>query len=144
MSYWTISVSSSPSTTQVEKWLTAAEARIIGALQSGGNASSYSSAAAIAMITEWATDYAEGQTRNSHANAHGDGLNHDDGKDLLAKFDRLIEDILSHPSLYGSMLGAGDAPATSRRLMSYVTNNADGKTVEAGDFDPVFTKDEVF
>lgn len=144
MSYWTISASSDPSTTEIEAWLVEAESLVFGALQAGGNPGSYSSTAAVASLCSWICDYAEGRARQSHANARGDGLNVDDGKDLLAKFDRLIDDILARPSLYGSRLAAGDAPATSRRLMSYVTNNADNKTVAAGDFAPVFTKGEVF
>lgn len=141
--YRTISATSKPTSTQVTAWITETEAMLDGVLVAADLPAPYSSTAAVNILKSWVCDRAEGLVRQAYASAAGDGTN-DDGKDLIAKFDKLLEDILRRPTLYGAMLASGDAPSSSVKLRAYQTDNDDGASISDGDFDPTFTRDEVF
>lgn len=141
--YRTIGAATKPTDTQVTAWITESEAMLNGVLAAADLPAPYSSTAAVNILKSWVCDRAEGLVRQAYASAGGDGTN-EDGKDLVLKFDKLLEDILKRPAIYGAMLAGGDAPATSVKVRAYVTDNADGLSISNGDFAPTFTRDEVF
>ncbi len=141
--YRPISATTSPTTTQVTQWLTEADALLNGALQAGQISTPVTSANGLEILKSWACDYGEGHLRMAYAASGGDGSN-TDGRDLLEKFYKILEDILDNPARYGAMLQGGTAGSSARRLRGHVLDNADNLTVEAGDFAPKVTKDEVF
>ena len=137
---FTLTTSTKPSTTQVDSWITEAEALLEGAMLSGGLTVPNTNTRGIEILTSWASDYAEGHARQALAAAGGDGAN-DDGKDLLEKFDNRVTDILDHAARYGQMLEGGAAPDGARIVRSYPLNNQDSKTVD--DVQPIFTRPEL-
>ena len=141
--YREISVSSVPTTAQVQEWLDNADATIDGALQAGELPAPYTDATAVRIIKEWVLDYVEGRVRVALASASIDGLN-TDGVRAIDRWEARLADIHRWPDRFGAMLGAGAAPAASITLRAYSTDNNDGLSIGAGDFDPTFTREEQF
>lgn len=129
-----ISPTSQPSEADITAWIGEAEAMLDGALKGADLPAPYSDADAVRILRAWVCDRVVGLTRMALASAGGDGQN-DDGKDMVAKFDRLVDDIQRRPTVYGAMLAAGNAPAGSVRFRGA---NRDGA------LKPVFDRDEVF
>lgn len=128
--YWTFSVSSKPSTTNVTAWIAEGEAMLRGAMAAAGITAPSTSA----VCGKWVCDYAEGRVRVAYAKAGGDGTNVD-GQSLLDAFDALLQAIVGNPIQYAAMItGTVRGP----RMSSYATANTDGLSPEAGDFDPTF------
>ena len=137
--YRTIGASSKPTATQVELYITFAEEALSGALLAGGCTLPTSSD----ILGGWITDYAEGVTRQAYASAGGDGGN-DDGKDLIEGFKALLEAIRLEPAYFCAMINGGsDAPDAALGVRAYVLDNDDDKTIEDGDFGPIFDRDWV-
>ena len=148
--YRTIGASTKPSSTQVQDWLDTGQQLLDGALLAGELPAPYATAHAMGILKTWLVSYVEGRVRMAYAAAGGDG-NNDDGKDLVQAFmgtsegaaqPGLLEKIMTSPLVYGSMLAAGSAPDSARRLSSHVLDNADGLSVSAGSFTPTFTVSE--
>jgi len=135
----TIGASTEPSTTQVGLYITDAEAKINGALRAAGITTPVEDTDGVEIITAWVATYCEGRARMAWAAGAGDGDN-DDGKDMVDWFNNvLIQDILDKPTKYELMLtGSG---SSSVQLKSYILDNNDDKTIDGGDFDPIFDTD---
>jgi hypothetical protein len=135
----TVDGSSKPTLTEVGEWVDEGEALILGALSSGGAATAYTNANGLKILRSWICDYAEGRIRQAWVAAIGGG--EDDGIALLERFYTRLDEIANNPSRYESMLAGGGSSESSSRVRSHVINNADGKTIANGDFDPVFEFD---
>jgi len=138
----TIGASTDPSTTDVNEYIADAEALLTGALDAAQIDTPVTSTTGTAILQAWVTDYAEARTRKAWASAGGDGGN-DDGRDELERFDERLKDITDNPQKYEAML-TGGAATNSKQVRSYTLDNQDGKTIEAGDFDPIFERDDAF
>jgi hypothetical protein len=135
----TISASSKPTLAQVTAWIEEGDARLNAVLARAGVETPVEDAQALVILRSWTMLYAEGRTRMAFASGGGDGTN-DDGKDLIAKFDELLQWIRENPTAAAAELSeTGSAPDTSRRMRSHVLDNAHGLSVDNGDFDPKFT-----
>jgi hypothetical protein len=128
--------SSTPNETQIGYWMDGGEAKLLGALRAAGGPSSYTGDAAT-IIREWVLDYVEGQTRKAYG---VDAIDDSSiGMTLVDRFEKLLEDIVRMPTVYLAMLGVGSAlTSNGARLRSYVTHNADDRSIDNGDFEPVF------
>jgi hypothetical protein len=144
LAYWTIDVSSQPSTYQVSQWIDECESLIDGALQAVDLPAPYATTHAIRILKSWVASGVEGLVRRAHAAAAGEGQTNEDGKDLIEKFDNVLKDILAKPSIYGAMLAGGSAPAAATRLRAYQTHNADGLSSTDASFNPTFKRSDVF
>ena len=132
-----------PSLAQVQQWLDDAEAELNATLLAVGLPAPYSSAGAVATLRQAVTGCVEGRVRMAYASAGGDG-NNDDGKDMIRTWQDTLLDIRNSAGWWSAKLGAA-APTSARSgLASYVTSNADGKSVSDGDFRPTFTRCEKF
>lgn len=138
-----IGTTSAPSTTNIDSWITGAEAKINGKLAALGISTPIANATGIAILKEWVCDYAEGRARMALAAGAGDGTN-DDGKDLVEGFHKWLDTLNDNPAAVLAELTGGSTSSSTRLMRGYVTDNDDGKTIAAGDFDPVFDRDEVF
>lgn len=141
--YRTIDADSKPNVTEVQTWLDESEAILNAELKAGEMPAPYTTGDAVIVLRAIVLDYAEGRLRQSYATAGGDSMN-TDGIDQLDRFYKTIEDIRAQPHRWGAVLGAGAAPAGTRRIRSYVTDNDASKSVSGGDFDPTFTRSETF
>ena len=139
----TIDANSKPTATEVQTWLDEGEAILNAELKAGELPAPYSDAEAVKVLRVVVLNYSEGRLRQAYATSGGDYTN-TDGLDQLEAFHKSIDDIRAHPVRWGSVLGAGSAPGSARRIRSYATDNAAGKTASGGDFDPVFEMTEVF
>lgn len=137
----TIDASSKPTLTQVGQWITEGEAILTGALNAVGITTPITNANGIEIMKQWACDYCEARVRMAWVAAGGDG--NTDGELMLKRFDDVINAIQERPSFYESMLRAGDGDA-SVRVLGYVLDNDDDKTIADGDFDPAFDEDTEF
>lgn len=138
-----IDSTSSPSTTDIDAWITQAEAMLTGALAGGGVSVPITDTGGIQIMRIWTVLFAEGHTRMALAASAAD-VGNDDGKDMVEAFGEVVSKIQADPGFYEAMLKQGTTSDSARRLRTYVTDNADGLTVADGDFSPVFTRNEVF
>ena len=112
----TIDATTKPSSTEVSAWVDEGEAEIYATLQAAGiDPTACAGAVALKILRSWVCDYAEGHARMAYASAGGDGQN-DDGKDILERFYKRLDDILANPSRYGAMLSAGTSPTDTLRV----------------------------
>lgn len=140
--YLTITGSTKPSDKHVGEWIEEAEALLNAALSGGaGITTPVTSTDAITLMRMWVLDYAVGHTLEARANTGADGSN-DDGVSHLERFFAREADMHKDPGKYAQLLAGGTGPASSRRVRSHVTDNADGKSTGAGDFAPKFTRDD--
>jgi hypothetical protein len=135
---------SSPSTSDLTQWIAEAEAMLEGSLVAGGVSIPITAASGIQIIKSWACDYAEGRARMALAAGAGDGAN-DDGKDLIDRFEKRLEDISKNPAGAEAMLTGGGTSDTARRVRCYQLDNKDGVVVgDGGVADRIFDRDENF
>ncbi len=137
------STTSKPTLLQIEKELDDAESLLEGTLDAIGVGVPITTARGIKNMRAWTCDYVEGYIRKVLAGAFGDDAG-DDGTVLFTKFADLLEDMRDNSPHYSAMLEGGAVSGTARRVRSYVTDNADSKTVSSGDFIPEWTRDEKF
>ena len=81
------------------------------------------------------------------AYASGTDLEGEDiGEDLTDEFDEFLEQLRTDPTRVGAMLGVALGGTGGSRIRSYPTDlaSADGKSIDAGDFDPEFDRDTEF
>lgn len=139
-----ITISSEPSTTNVESWLREASAMLSSTLLSVGiepptadSGNTYTSGGQICKA--WCIDYAEGRLRMAYAAAGGDGAN-DDGKDILQRFlDRLEWIRANVAAARALMLGEQPSSSTSQ-LRSLWTDDRDGGSIAADSWPRKFTR----
>ncbi len=136
--YRTIDASTSPSATQVTAWITETDAILNGALHASDIFAEYEGAS-LSILKSWVVDRVTGLLRMAYASAGGDGAN-EDGKDLVEKFDKMLEDMAKRPAYYGAMLAQGDAPDAARRVRGYATDNDDDAEDVTANLAPIFTK----
>jgi hypothetical protein len=135
--YSTFGASTDPNTTEIGYWLDEGEALVLGALLSGGNPGTYSDAQALLILRAWIMDYVEARTRRAYAeSAVAESV--DDGERILQRFYDRLDWIENNPGMAGAMLGAGSAAVATLRMRSYQTHNSDDRSVDNGDFDPLF------
>lgn len=139
-----ISVSSSPSTAEVEAWIEEHEAELVGVLAAAGLATSYTAGTTGALIIRRRVANAvAGQVREAWASAMGDGAQ-TDGTQFQDKWYQFLEDIRQRRVQLGGELSAGILPDTVAQARAYSSNNNDGLSVDDGDFGPVITSRETF
>jgi hypothetical protein len=143
MSGRTFGANTSPSTTQIGVWIDEAEGALAAHLNAAQVSTPITNANGILLMQSWACDYAEGRTRLALASG-GVDQSADDGQKLIDRFDARLKDILDKPATYSAMLNAGSAGDETRQIRAYVLDNDDDETIDDGDFDPTFTRDEVF
>jgi hypothetical protein len=134
-----ITASSVPSATEVDRWVTHAEARLHATLKGVQLATPVTDSDGIEVAKDLVMMYAEGRYRMALAASGHDGDN-DDGKDLVQAFEDALTAIRDDPTGRGAEFGGGSVSDSARRLRSHVTDHPDGQTVAAGDFDPTFNK----
>jgi hypothetical protein len=137
--YRVIGVSTSPSSTDVDEFISEAEASLHGALAAAQIPTPITDANGSRLLKAWVLNYAEGRVRMAYAAAGGDGAN-SDGRDLVDGFWARVNDIIDNPTRYASMLFSGSAPSGTRRVRCYQLDNQDSKSIGNDDFAPVFTK----
>ncbi len=137
--------SSIPTSTQIELWIVEGENLTTRTLIAIGGSGTYTGAAAT-IVRSWVMDYVEGHTRKSYSLGSVDMPDSDaNGSSLLDRFHARLDDMSRQPTHYLALLGDGDAlESGGSRLRSYVTHNADNKSVSNGDFAPTFTRSETF
>jgi len=138
-----LSGSSKPNTTQIAQWITEAESMLHGRLAQAGVSTPITDSDGIEIMKAWACDYATGQTLMALSSG-ADDQTHTTGKELIDSFKAILAEIPTDPSGFESMLSGGSTSESTRRVRSYPVDNSDGKSISDGDFDPTFTRDEVF
>jgi len=103
----TINETSKPSSANVTGWIGEAEATLKGVLAAVGLPTNYTGDAAL-ILKVWVCDFAEGHTRQSYASAGG-AADNADGKDMIERWEKRLDDICASPSKYGAILLAGSA-----------------------------------
>jgi hypothetical protein len=141
MPYTTLSGTSKPSTTDIERWIDEAEAKLEGAALGVGIQPSSITTRGKMLFTSWAADYAEGRARRALAAAGGDGDN-DDGVAELVGFRETIDQFATDPGGMDAMLTDGSPVDDTRRVRSYVTDNSDGVTRSSSGIVPTIRKGE--
>lgn len=141
----TIDTTNEPTQDTVDAWLVDAETDLTTYLAAGGVTAADADTNGQVWLKKWAVNYAEGLFRRAQAATGGDGGN-DDGTDKIAEFEEMLEKIANNPDRFGALLlgGLGSAPDSTRRLRSHILDHPDGDSVSAGDFDPEFTRNEVW
>jgi len=137
----TIGASTKPSTTQVGEFIDQGEALLTGALMGADVAVPITDTTGIEQMKSWATDFAEGLTREAYASAQGD----DDvnaGADKIKAFRDLLDEIKNDGDRYYKMLWGGATSESTAKTRGYVLRNDDGKTVADDDFVPTFYKQD--
>ena len=136
----TLSVSSTPSTTTVDAWIDEAEAELDGALAAAGFTVPVTAARGVSICKAKVVSYAVGRWKAGVS--AGTDLEDADETAEMKEFRDFIALIQEDPNRVAAMLnhasGSSGGPSV---LRSYATDNSDGKSVGAGDFDPVFTRD---
>ena len=135
----TLGTGSTPTLAQVDTWVDEGEALVTGALQAAQIALPTAGSTGGKILTAWICDYPEAHCRMAWVAAIGGGG--EDGAELLERFYSRLDDIANNPGRYAAMLNGGDAADANSRVRSHVINNYESKTVEDGDFEPVFTMD---
>jgi len=141
----TFGVSTKPSTTQIDSWITEAEGVLTAALKAAQVSTPVTDANGIQLCKSIVLDFAEGRTRI----ALSSGVESDTGQvgvQMIKDFRELIEKIAAGPgaSMWGAMMSGGNLGSSNCAVRGHVIDNADGETISDGDFDPVFEKDEVW
>lgn len=133
---------SKPTAAQVTNWLTETEAEVNGELAAGG--------IGVPVTSSRGVEYLRGKVVErvcamiERAYVSGTDLETDDvAEEKFEVYERFLERIRKFPERMATILDVG-AGAAGSKLSAYVTDNDDGKTIEAGDFDPERTRDEVF
>jgi hypothetical protein len=135
-----IESTTSPDTTEVQRWLDGAEALLLGALRNAGCNIPEAGTEGGLQIAEWVVDYAEGHVRTAWVA----GIDQDnDGQQMIENFRKMVlEDIPGSGSMYCGMLNGGTVSDEGRRFRSWITDNPDGENRSDGDFTPEFKRDE--
>ena len=139
--YYTIDTTTSPSNDDLQSWLDDGQEELDAYLQAASLPAPYTGSAQKIILRRVLVDYVEGRVRSAFASAGGDGGN-DDGQSFLDGWIKTLESISDNPTHWGEVLGAGTAPAASRRVRGYVIDNSDDKSIGAGDFDAEWDTDE--
>ena len=133
----TISATTKPTTTQVEQWLLEGEARLLGALYTGGITAPAASTTGAEIMRGWATDYAESLLRMAWASTAGDAPK--DGEAQRERFDKLIDSIFEKPAQYQAMLNSGSSSSDTIYMRGANTDTSDDDYIEEE-----FERDEVY
>lgn len=137
----TLSASSAPTQSQVTTFIAQAEADLNGELEAAdltvpvtdADGISYLAAYVCARAAMFWLQNKDSVTDESDATQQIAAFK--------AEWDQLINDIRSNPSIVAVKIGQGFAGAAgTSALRSYHTDNTDGLSISAGDFDPVFTR----
>ncbi len=135
-------VTSAPSIVTVTSWFEEAEAEVDGELVAAGFS--------VPITTTRGKNYLRGKVTDKVCSmvvssyAVGTDLETDDvGEEKAGAFEKFLDQIRKHPERMAAILGIGGSDQRTK-LRAYQTDNVDGKTIEAGDFDPERTRDEVF
>lgn len=128
--YRAIGASTKPSQSEVEAWISQAEAMLNGALAGAGMTTPYTDSAAVLILRNWVASYVEGLVRMAYAASGGDGAN-DDGKDLVKAFLDRLDDIAVNAARYDRMLTPSSTADTTTGVRA---SNLDGA------LEPEFTR----
>lgn len=138
------SASSKPSTTDLTNWITLTEGQLTAALKAAQIATPITDTDGAQLAKAIICEVVEGLARL----ALNSGVDSDDtqiGNQRIKEFNDLLKEIAGgKASLWGSMLSGGNMGSDKCRVRGHVINNPDGETIADGDFDPTFTKDEVW
>lgn len=136
----TIDANSKPTSTEVEVWIDEAEGELTTSLQAAQCPVPITEDEALEVMRKWVCWYAVGMTKKAMAASSADG--NEDGEIELLRFEALLQNIADNHAYYCAKLtGGGEG---HRHVRSHVLDGSDGKTISAGDFDPIFEMDEVF
>ena len=139
MPYRTFTATSEPSTSNIDDWIGEAEAVLNGQLSAAQIGAPVTSAEGIKILRAWVSDAVIGTIRQAFAQAGGDP-NNEAGLAQIERFNDRLIDIANNPARYYSMLVGGSTATSNRQFKSHVTDHPDGKSVAAGDFEPVFSR----
>lgn len=136
----TISTTSTPTTAQVDAWIDQTEARLDGELKAAGFTTPVTGTAPINVLKDvvasrvaarWLQGISAGTDTEDNALS----------ENLLKEWDGFLEQVRSDPSRVAEMIGQSfGTGANKRRIRGYPTDNRDSKSIDNGDFDPVFTR----
>ena len=131
--YRTIDANSTPSSTTVSTWLDEAEAELSNAIAGAGGSTSLSGDA-LELFRGWVEERVAGLVLSAYASAGGDYQN-DHGATHEITWRERLKSLKKNAAAFRSA-------AAAVSLRSYVSNNADSKSVSNGDFEPAFTRGE--
>lgn len=139
----TIDASSAPTATTVTAWIEEAEAELEGTLAAVGLTVPVTAARGISICKAKVISRVAGRVERAYASGT-DMETQDVAADLMKEFEDFLALISDDPGKVATMLGqTGGAAGGKGIFRSYVVNNSHGKTVDDGDFDPVFSKDDL-
>jgi hypothetical protein len=141
--YRTIDDDSVPTEEQVEAWLDEAEAQLLSRLTAIQLPTPAAPPAASGLIVRsWVSDYVRGLVLQAWSSStDSDTTTGDKEVDIWRA---MLDEIFSAPQKFGAILGAASPPDATRRIRSHILDNADNRSVDAGDFTPVITRRETF
>jgi len=138
----TIDGSSKPPASAVDQWVIEAEALVEAELAAAGIGVPVTTSRGVEVLKNKCTDYVAGLVERAYVS--GTNLEDTDvGLDLIERFEAFLSLIRTDPNRVKPMLGVGSGTSASN-VRAYPTDNADGKSIAAGDFDPVATRDMEF
>jgi len=139
-----VGTSSAPSTTNIDAWIAGAEAKLAGRLSAAGIAVPVTNADGILILREWICDYAQGRALMAIGGGSDEDPSYTAGVALVRGYQEWLDTISQDPAGTEAELNGGSSSSSNRLMRGYAIDNADSKTIAAGDFDPTFTRDEVF
>jgi len=133
-----------PSTTSIGTWITMAEGMLTAALKASGTTTPITDVSGIQIAKALVSDYVEGRVRIALDSSSSDDAN-GIGPQMVKDFRDLIEQIANGTgaAIWGAMMSGG-SPSAKVAIRGHVINNPDGETIADGDFDPEFTRSEVW
>lgn len=136
-----VTVSSKPSTTDIDAWIAEGEAELNAELTMQGFGTPVTDANGILILKAKVVSYAT--SRCVFGWEIGTGADQPvTAGDLMKEYTDFIALISSQPSKVAAMIGQKPGQSGgSTVLRSYPTDNQDDLSIDNGDFDPVFTRD---
>lgn len=133
---------SKPSTTDVDNWITQAEAELDAELTVQGLTTPVTGTGPVAILQAKVASYATARWMSGASAGTGfEGPGRDDAGAEMKEFTDFIALLRAEPARVATMLG--QAPGTAGGadpVRSYITENADGLSDANGDFNPTFKR----
>jgi len=136
-----LTASTKPSTTDVDAWISEAEGEIEAELIAAELTVPVTDSRGVLLLKSKVTSYATARWIEAIAAASNLAVDRTDAPDLMREFTDFRDVVRGNPSRAATMLG--QAPGTvggATAVRGYQTDNSDGASIAAGDFDPTFTK----
>jgi hypothetical protein len=141
--YRNFTASTKPSTTDIDNWIDEVEALMEGALDAAQITTPVTSTKGVKIVRSWVSEAVIGTVRMAFAHSGGDP-NNEAGQHQIEAFNERLTEIMNNPQRFQMQLTGGAGSESTRQIRSHVTDHPDGKTIGAGDFEPVFNTGSKF